>query len=78
MEAMQEESPVSTRRGRDSLIAFSTGSDAVSNNDEDAANYSDDDESQYVSLGKRKRPLKTSCELCKARKVKCDREEPQW
>ena len=56
------------------MAAISTASDGASNGDDGA--ISDADESQYNGLGKRKRPSKTSCEVCKVRKVKCDRAEP--
>ncbi|KAK3898174.1 fungal-specific transcription factor domain-containing protein [Staphylotrichum tortipilum] len=36
----------------------------------------DDDQHEATRLGKRKRPLSVSCELCKQRKVKCDRGRP--
>ncbi|KAK6822730.1 hypothetical protein PG987_014275 [Apiospora arundinis] len=38
----------------------------------------DDDqyEAESARSGKRKRPLSVSCELCKQRKVKCDRGQP--
>ncbi|KAK4171506.1 putative transcription factor [Triangularia setosa] len=35
-----------------------------------------DDHGEGVRLGKRKRPVSVSCELCKQRKVKCDRAQP--
>lgn len=35
-----------------------------------------DDQGEGVRLGKRKRPVSVSCELCKQRKVKCDRAQP--
>ncbi|KAK4119567.1 hypothetical protein N657DRAFT_684364 [Parathielavia appendiculata] len=36
----------------------------------------DDDHQEVTRLGKRKRPISVSCELCKQRKVKCDRGQP--
>ncbi|KAK3682959.1 fungal-specific transcription factor domain-containing protein [Podospora appendiculata] len=36
----------------------------------------DDDQHEVVRHGKRKRPISVSCELCKQRKVKCDRGQP--
>ncbi|KAK3291545.1 fungal-specific transcription factor domain-containing protein [Chaetomium fimeti] len=36
----------------------------------------DDDQPDVTRLGKRKRPISVSCELCKQRKVKCDRGQP--
>ncbi|KAK4240100.1 fungal-specific transcription factor domain-containing protein [Achaetomium macrosporum] len=36
----------------------------------------DDDQHEGARLGKRKRPISVSCELCKQRKVKCDRGQP--
>ncbi|KAI0120985.1 fungal-specific transcription factor [Xylariales sp. AK1849] len=36
----------------------------------------DHDEPDIVRNGKRKRPISVSCELCKQRKVKCDRGQP--
>ncbi|KAJ4294680.1 hypothetical protein N0V88_004910 [Collariella sp. IMI 366227] len=36
----------------------------------------DDDHHEVIRLGKRKRPISVSCELCKQRKVKCDRGQP--
>ncbi|KAK4154076.1 fungal-specific transcription factor domain-containing protein [Chaetomidium leptoderma] len=36
----------------------------------------DDDHHEVTRLGKRKRPISVSCELCKQRKVKCDRGQP--
>ncbi|KAK5659121.1 hypothetical protein OQA88_1211 [Cercophora sp. LCS_1] len=35
-----------------------------------------DDHAETVRSGKRKRPISVSCELCKQRKVKCDRGQP--
>ncbi|KAK0615126.1 fungal-specific transcription factor domain-containing protein [Bombardia bombarda] len=35
-----------------------------------------DDHHEVVRNGKRKRPISVSCELCKQRKVKCDRGQP--
>ncbi|KAM7205411.1 fungal-specific transcription factor [Naviculisporaceae sp. PSN 640] len=35
-----------------------------------------DDHHEAVRSGKRKRPISVSCELCKQRKVKCDRGQP--
>ncbi|KAK3942896.1 fungal-specific transcription factor [Diplogelasinospora grovesii] len=35
-----------------------------------------DDNTEVVHHGKRKRPISVSCELCKQRKVKCDRGQP--
>ena len=70
----EQRSPTFPGEDRSSIVAISTASDGVSNDDDGA--ISDADESQYNGLGKRKRPSKTSCELCKARKVKCDRAEP--
>ncbi|TIC91902.1 putative transcriptional regulatory protein [Colletotrichum higginsianum] len=36
----------------------------------------DQDDQDVTRLGKRKRPISVSCELCKQRKVKCDRGQP--
>ncbi|KXX74635.1 hypothetical protein MMYC01_208519 [Madurella mycetomatis] len=36
----------------------------------------DEDQHEAARLGKRKRPISVSCELCKQRKVKCDRGQP--
>ncbi|KAI1850345.1 hypothetical protein JX265_002243 [Neoarthrinium moseri] len=36
----------------------------------------DQDEPEMARSGKRKRPVSVSCELCKQRKVKCDRGQP--
>ncbi|KAK0708662.1 fungal-specific transcription factor domain-containing protein [Lasiosphaeris hirsuta] len=36
----------------------------------------DDDQPETARNGKRKRPISVSCELCKQRKVKCDRGQP--
>jgi hypothetical protein len=38
--------------------------------------HSDDDQDPAARNGKRKRPISVSCELCKQRKVKCDRGQP--
>ncbi|OIW29275.1 fungal-specific transcription factor [Coniochaeta ligniaria NRRL 30616] len=35
-----------------------------------------DDHQEFTRHGKRKRPISVSCELCKQRKVKCDRGQP--
>ncbi|KAL2178395.1 fungal-specific transcription factor domain-containing protein [Thermothelomyces heterothallicus CBS 202.75] len=50
------------------------GSDDGQNSADDLDN--DDDQHEETRLGKRKRPLSVSCELCKQRKVKCDRGQP--
>ncbi|KAL2149023.1 hypothetical protein VTH82DRAFT_1709 [Thermothelomyces myriococcoides] len=50
------------------------GSDDGQNSADDVDN--DDDHNEGTSLGKRKRPLSVSCELCKQRKVRCDRGQP--
>ncbi|KAH6667034.1 fungal-specific transcription factor domain-containing protein [Plectosphaerella plurivora] len=39
-------------------------------------NDHDPDDLESMRLGKRKRPISVSCELCKQRKVKCDRGQP--
>ncbi|KAJ6148086.1 hypothetical protein N7497_010068 [Penicillium chrysogenum] len=51
-------------------------------NRDQSAEYSSDSDNDHVGLNgstralKRKRPLTVSCELCKQRKVKCDRVQP--
>ncbi|KAJ5356528.1 hypothetical protein N7517_011137 [Penicillium concentricum] len=51
-------------------------------NRDQSAEYSSDSDNDHVGLNgstralKRKRPLTVSCELCKQRKVKCDRIQP--
>ncbi|EXJ82686.1 hypothetical protein A1O3_06500 [Capronia epimyces CBS 606.96] len=59
-------SPAEASEDRNSSVS---GSDAE-NEDPDTASHSGN------ASKKRKRSLKISCELCKARKVKCDRVEP--
>ncbi|SPO07131.1 related to Zn(II)2Cys6 transcriptional activator [Cephalotrichum gorgonifer] len=52
---------------------------AMNGTDPDSDNQdlqSGDEDEEEVRLGKRKRPLSVSCELCKQRKVKCDRGQP--
>ncbi|KGO40934.1 Transcription factor, fungi [Penicillium expansum] len=51
-------------------------------NRDQSADYSSDSDNDHIGLNgstralKRKRPLTVSCELCKQRKVKCDRVQP--
>ncbi|KAJ5877726.1 hypothetical protein N7455_001191 [Penicillium solitum] len=51
-------------------------------NRDQSAEYSSDSDNDHIGLNgstralKRKRPLTVSCELCKQRKVKCDRVQP--
>ncbi|KAK4223395.1 fungal-specific transcription factor domain-containing protein [Podospora fimiseda] len=44
--------------------------------DGDGDDLDNDDDNEEARLGKRKRPISVSCELCKQRKVKCDRAQP--
>ncbi|KAF3342636.1 hypothetical protein VdG1_06603 [Verticillium dahliae VDG1] len=50
------------------------GFNSADENDND--NDVDQDDQDPLRLGKRKRPISVSCELCKQRKVKCDRGQP--
>ncbi|PNH44603.1 hypothetical protein VD0004_g3095 [Verticillium dahliae] len=50
------------------------GFNSADDNDND--NDVDQDDQDPLRLGKRKRPISVSCELCKQRKVKCDRGQP--
>ncbi|KAJ9156266.1 Fungal-specific transcription factor [Pleurostoma richardsiae] len=44
--------------------------------DDDKSDLDADDSTEINRNGKRKRPISVSCELCKQRKVKCDRGQP--
>ncbi|KAG9784905.1 hypothetical protein ABEF93_003398 [Exophiala dermatitidis] len=59
-------SPTEASEDRNSSVSGSDAENDTPNNGPDSGNASK----------KRKRSLKISCELCKARKVKCDRVEP--
>uniref|UniRef100_L7JKB0 Zn(2)-C6 fungal-type domain-containing protein n=1 Tax=Pyricularia oryzae (strain P131) TaxID=1143193 RepID=L7JKB0_PYRO1 len=64
-----------------SPVADGNRADAQNNSGDEGQPLSDsdndlDDQVDLVRNGKRKRPISVSCELCKQRKVKCDRGQP--
>ncbi|KAK4168489.1 fungal-specific transcription factor domain-containing protein [Cladorrhinum sp. PSN259] len=63
-----------SRRHSDHPAEHSDDGGAHHSGDGDDAD--NDDDIEDMRLGKRKRPISVSCELCKQRKVKCDRTQP--
>lgn len=58
------------------LLERSKEADRVSQSGSDAESSADEGRTDDAQSKKRKRSMKISCELCKARKVKCDKQEP--
>ncbi|KAL8293943.1 hypothetical protein RB598_005354 [Gaeumannomyces tritici] len=58
------------------VLGPDSGDDANVLTGDDRSDNDLDDHLEPTRNGKRKRPISVSCELCKQRKVKCDRDQP--
>ncbi|KAK3998085.1 fungal-specific transcription factor domain-containing protein [Cladorrhinum sp. PSN332] len=68
--------PVPSRRHTIADPAAEYSDDGGAHHSGDGDELDNDDDNEEPRLGKRKRPISVSCELCKQRKVKCDRAQP--